>query len=258
MKTDSRSFHSSLLHGTMSLSYQLPTFLIGSLYLCCWPNDWVASARSTTARSRFYTRFIVDSRFSVGVDVIRVLGFAFVFEQLISNIFFRQHIQIDTGPWISHQKRISKAFIDRHRELLSKEHSAKIERSALLFTICGPKLLEQKGLALGSLGVVGINIGLGGKTCGVIHSLLPTAAKKSAKGKKAASAGTESSRTAEEKMKRLTNRIPSYDKGDYELAPLIQVLLEISPPSEEIPISEVKFFDESLNPSPAPGCRVSS
>lgn len=57
-----------------------------------------------------------------------------------------------------------KAFIGRHRELLSKERSAEIERSALLLTNCGPKLLEQKGLALGSLGVVGINIGLGGKT----------------------------------------------------------------------------------------------
>lgn len=57
-----------------------------------------------------------------------------------------------------------KAFIGRHRELLSKERSAEIERSALLLTNCDPKLLEQKGLALGSLGVVGINIGLGGKT----------------------------------------------------------------------------------------------
>lgn len=65
-----------------------------------------------------------------------------------------------------------KAFIGRHRELLSKERNAEIERTALLLTNCGPKLLEQKGLALGSLSVVGINIGLGGKTCGVIHSLL--------------------------------------------------------------------------------------
>jgi DNA polymerase alpha-associated DNA helicase A len=65
-----------------------------------------------------------------------------------------------------------KVFIGRHRELLSKERDAEIERSALLLTNCGPKLLEQKGLALGSLGVVGINIGLGGKTCGVIHFLL--------------------------------------------------------------------------------------
>jgi len=57
-----------------------------------------------------------------------------------------------------------KAFIDRHRDLLKKERDAEIERSALLLTNCGPKLLEQKGLALGSLGVVGISIGLGGKT----------------------------------------------------------------------------------------------
>lgn len=62
-----------------------------------------------------------------------------------------------------------KAFINRHRDLLKKERNAEIERSALLLTNCGPKLLEQKGLALGSLGVVGINIGLGGKTCVFIY-----------------------------------------------------------------------------------------
>lgn len=62
-----------------------------------------------------------------------------------------------------------RAFIDRHRDLLAKERNAEIERSALLLTNCGPKLLEQKGLALGSLGVVGINIGLGGKTCVFIY-----------------------------------------------------------------------------------------
>lgn len=41
----------------------------------------------------------------------------------------------------------------------------------------------------------------------------------------------------------------SNDKCDYELTPLIRVLLGISPPSEKIPITELKFFDESLNPS---------
>lgn len=41
----------------------------------------------------------------------------------------------------------------------------------------------------------------------------------------------------------------SSDKDDYELTPLIRVLLGISPPSEKIPIAELKFFDESLNPS---------
>ncbi|KAG1819294.1 AAA domain-containing protein [Suillus subaureus] len=209
-----------------------------------------------------------------------------------------------------------KAFIGRHRELLSKERDAEIERSALLLTNCGPKLLEQKGLALGSLGVVGINIGLGGKTLVELerptafhtsqsfppHNFRPgdlarieenvssnAAVKKSAKSKKAASAGAESSHAAEGVVYKVSDtRIviavdPSYsrsddldlpercrvlklansvtydrmdkalgqlekisipssrqssDKDDYELTPLIQ-----------IPIAELKFFDESLNPS---------
>lgn len=49
--------------------------------------------------------------------------------------------------------------------LLDRERVAEIERSALLLTNCGPKLLEQKGLALNGLGVAGISIGLGGKRC---------------------------------------------------------------------------------------------
>jgi hypothetical protein len=57
------------------------------------------------------------------------------------------------------------AFILRHKELLVKERDAEVERSSLLLSNCGPKLLEKKGLALNGLGVVGINIGLGGKTC---------------------------------------------------------------------------------------------
>lgn len=56
-------------------------------------------------------------------------------------------------------------FVTRHRELLAKEREAEIERTSLLLTNCPPSLLEQKGLALGSLGVANINIGLGGKTC---------------------------------------------------------------------------------------------
>lgn len=56
------------------------------------------------------------------------------------------------------------AFFARQRHLLAKERDADIERSSLLLSNCGPKLLEQKGLALGGLGIVGINIGLGGKT----------------------------------------------------------------------------------------------
>ena len=55
------------------------------------------------------------------------------------------------------------AFIKRHRDLLIRERDAEIEQSALLLTNCGPKLLEQKGLAILGLGTAGINIGLGGK-----------------------------------------------------------------------------------------------
>ncbi|KAF8960877.1 AAA domain-containing protein [Flammula alnicola] len=57
-----------------------------------------------------------------------------------------------------------KAFIDRQRVLLAKERDAEIERSSLLLSNCGPKLLEQKGLSIGGLGIVGMHIGLGGKT----------------------------------------------------------------------------------------------
>ncbi|PPQ77946.1 hypothetical protein CVT25_015421 [Psilocybe cyanescens] len=57
-----------------------------------------------------------------------------------------------------------RAFIDQQRVLLAKERDAEIERSSLLLSNCGPKLLEQKGLSLGGLGIVGMNIGLGGKT----------------------------------------------------------------------------------------------
>lgn len=56
------------------------------------------------------------------------------------------------------------AFIARQRYLLAQERNAEIERSSLLLSNCGPKLLEQKGLSLAGLGVVSMNVGLGGKT----------------------------------------------------------------------------------------------
>lgn len=56
-------------------------------------------------------------------------------------------------------------FIARHLALLGQERQAEIDRSSLLFSNCGPRLLEQKGLSLGNLAVANINIGLGGKTC---------------------------------------------------------------------------------------------
>ena len=61
-----------------------------------------------------------------------------------------------------------RAFIDRHRQLLSKEREAEIERTSLLLTNCPPSVLEQKGLALGSLGITNVSIGLGGKTCALL------------------------------------------------------------------------------------------
>lgn len=57
-----------------------------------------------------------------------------------------------------------RAFIARQRLLLTREREAEFERSSLLLSNCGPKLLEQKGLSLGGLGIVSVNIGLGGKT----------------------------------------------------------------------------------------------
>lgn len=56
------------------------------------------------------------------------------------------------------------AFIDRTLFLLSQERDAEFERTSLVFSKCGPKLLEQKGLALNGLGVASIGVGLGNKT----------------------------------------------------------------------------------------------
>ena len=61
-------------------------------------------------------------------------------------------------------ERVS-TFIDRHLLLLSQERDAEVERTSLVFSKCGPKLLEQKGLALNGLGIASIGVGLGNKTC---------------------------------------------------------------------------------------------
>ncbi|KAG9226737.1 hypothetical protein CCMSSC00406_0008437 [Pleurotus cornucopiae] len=55
-------------------------------------------------------------------------------------------------------------FVDKYKALLLQERNEEIDRSSLLLSNCGPKLLELKGLALGGLSVVEMNIGLGGKT----------------------------------------------------------------------------------------------
>lgn len=60
-----------------------------------------------------------------------------------------------------HQLR---AFISRQLALLQEERTAELERSSLLLSKCGPRVLEQKGLALGGLGVANVSVGLGGKT----------------------------------------------------------------------------------------------
>lgn len=57
------------------------------------------------------------------------------------------------------------AFVDRHLLLLSQERDTEVERTSVVFSKCGPKLLEQKGLALNGLGIVSIGVGLGNKTC---------------------------------------------------------------------------------------------
>lgn len=71
-------------------------------------------------------------------------------------------------PPLWHAQRPSeeelKAFIARHQHLLQLEHDEEEEQTRLLHSNCSPKLLEQRGLALGGLGVSSISVGLGGKT----------------------------------------------------------------------------------------------
>lgn len=55
-------------------------------------------------------------------------------------------------------------FIAQHQRLLQLEHEEEEEQTRLLHSNCSPKLLEQKGLALGGLGVSAVSVGLGGKT----------------------------------------------------------------------------------------------
>jgi DNA polymerase alpha-associated DNA helicase A len=59
---------------------------------------------------------------------------------------------------------VLEAFIARQQHLLTLEREAEEVQTRLLNSKCSPKLLEKKGLALLSLGVAGVSIGLGGKT----------------------------------------------------------------------------------------------
>ncbi|KAI6015013.1 AAA domain-containing protein [Pisolithus orientalis] len=222
-----------------------------------------------------------------------------------------------------------RAFISRQRTLLSLEREAEIERTSLLLTNCTPRLLEQKGLALGSLGVVSAGIGLGGKTLvelerpAAFHSSqlfpphtfrpgdiarveenfsLALPKKQAGKTKKAQNADTDAktSRSAEgvvykvtdtrivialdppdsgdtdvefpdrcrvvklansityDRMEKALDRLektvlPSSrkpdDKTDYQLTPLIRVLLGMSPPSKPTYTDDITFYDPSLNAS---------
>jgi hypothetical protein len=65
-----------------------------------------------------------------------------------------------TGPPSREQLAI---FIRRLQELLALERAAEEEQTRLLNSKCSHKLLEQKGLALGGLGVASVSLGLGGK-----------------------------------------------------------------------------------------------
>lgn len=71
---------------------------------------------------------------------------------------------MDLKKHLSPSSEELEAFIDRHAELLLAERSAEEEQTHLLNSKCSPRLLEQRGLAIGSLGVSSISIGLGGKT----------------------------------------------------------------------------------------------
>lgn len=223
-----------------------------------------------------------------------------------------------------------RTFVTRQHTLLSREREAEIERTSLLLTNCTPKLLEQKGLALGNLGVVSAGIGLGGKTLlelerpAAFHSSqvfpphtfrpgdiarieenTPSSAsskKPTGKAKKTQLLDSDgkTSRAAEGVVYKVTDTriviaidppdsadtdldfpergrvvklansvtydrmekaldklqktvIPSSrkpdDKTDYELTPLIRVLLGMSPPSKPSSPGDIAFFDPSLNPS---------
>jgi len=76
------------------------------------------------------------------------------------------HVAPNTCLHLMSTEKVSR-FIDRHIFLLSQERNAEVERSSLVFTKCGPKLLEQKGLALNGLGIANITVGLGNKTTGL-------------------------------------------------------------------------------------------
>lgn len=213
------------------------------------------------------------------------------------------------------------AFIERQRLLLAQERSAEIQRSSLLLSNCGPKLLEQKGLSLAGLGVVAVNVGLGGKTLVELerptayhtssifppHTFRPgdlarietnvTANSAQKKPKKTvASSETRSSEVegvvykisdtriviavdpsdssddldlpercrvlkiansvtydrmdkAIDQLEKTATGSKSDDKNVPELTSLVQVLMAMTAISKKIPMKDIQFFDNNLNPS---------
>ncbi|KAG9307960.1 p-loop containing nucleoside triphosphate hydrolase protein [Chiua virens] len=219
------------------------------------------------------------------------------------------------------------AFISRQRILLSQERDAEIERTSLILSNASPKLLEQRGLALGGLSIVSAawnflfceaqartflaplyrlwnlnNVYRPGDLARIEENVTTTQKKTSTKGKKVqpADADTKSSTAPEGVVYKVTDirvviavdppesgdvdldlpercrvlklansvtydrmdktidhlekiAIPSTrkpdDKTNYELTPLIRVLLGMSRPSKPSKLGDISFFDESLNPS---------
>ncbi|KAJ9114628.1 hypothetical protein QFC22_005501 [Naganishia vaughanmartiniae] len=76
------------------------------------------------------------------------------------------------------------AFLSRHLHLLASERQAEIDQTSLLASNCSPRLLEKRGLAIGSLGVASVSVGLGGKTTGDPARLEANPANSSASTKK--------------------------------------------------------------------------
>ncbi|WVF71157.1 hypothetical protein IAT40_005955 [Kwoniella sp. CBS 6097] len=66
-------------------------------------------------------------------------------------------------------RAVLEAFVTRHQYLLQLERKAEEEQTRLLNSNCSPRLLEQRGLALGGLGVSNISVGLGGKNLIELH-----------------------------------------------------------------------------------------
>ncbi|WVW84202.1 hypothetical protein I302_106232 [Kwoniella bestiolae CBS 10118] len=61
-------------------------------------------------------------------------------------------------------RSVLEAFISRHQYLLELERKAEEEQTRLLNSKCSPKLLEQRGLSIGGMGVSNISVGLGGQS----------------------------------------------------------------------------------------------